>query len=417
MPAIRLLAPRSGAAALLALAAAAALAACGKSSIQTRGGGGGGGGGPAPAVAPVATQGAVSLVTKNTARLGGADPASDAAAVARAVYPALTAATRPQVVVVVDQRRWGASLAASVLAGAQLRAPLLFSDGGSLPEVSGAALEAMRPTGSTALGGAQVIELGTSATPPGGYRSRTVTVPADDAAAAVAVERLLETAHGSRPRRVIVVASDAPRALQMPAAGLAAESGAPILFTRSSGVPAATSAALARLRRPSIYLVGSAGIAAAALHELARFGPVTPVAEGSSAATPVENAIAVARFTDGAFGWGVKEPGHGLVFANAARPLDAPAAAPLSASGQYGPLLLLDSAGAVAPALATYLSDIQPAYGRAPQYQPVHGAYNHGWLIGDEGAISPATQAELDAMLEIVPAKASPEEAPFPAPE
>jgi hypothetical protein len=262
-----------------------------------------------------------------------------------------------------------------------------------------------------------VIELGTTAALPGGLRSRTVTVPADEAAAAVAVERLLEAAHGARPRRVIVVASDAPRALQMPAAGLAAESGAPILFTRSSGLPATTGAVLARLRRPSIYLVGSGGIATGALRELARFGPVTPVAETSAAAAPVENAIAVARFTDGAFGWGVKEPGHGLVFANAGRPLDAPAAAPLSASGQYGPLLLLDSAHAVPPALATYLSDIQPAYGHAPQYQPVHGAYNHGWLIGDEGAISAATQAELDAMLEIVPAKASSEEAPIPAPE
>jgi hypothetical protein len=98
------------------------------------------------------------------------------------------------------------------------------------------------------------------------------------------------------------------------------------------------------------------------------------------------------------------------VFANAARPLDAPAAALLSATGQYGPLLLLDSPAAVPSALAGYLSNIQPAYGRAPQYQPVHGAYNHGWLIGDESAISPATQAELDTMLEIVPAKGSSEE-------
>ncbi|HEV7585409.1 MAG TPA: hypothetical protein VGO14_06480 [Solirubrobacteraceae bacterium] len=406
---------------LLALAGAVALAGCGKSAMHTRGaGGGGGGGGPVASVAPVAAEGAMSVVTKNTARLGGADPASDAAAVARAVYPALTEATRPQVVVVVDQRKWGASLAASVLASAQLRAPLLFSDGGTLPEVSGAALEAMRPTGSPAAGGAQVLEIGTSAALPGRYRSRTVTVPADAASAAVVVEQLLEAAHGTRPRRVIVVAGDRPRALQMPAAGLAAESGAPVLFTTSSGVPAATSAVLSRLRRPSIYLVGLAGLAPGTLRELARFGPVTPITEagtGALAPTPVENAIAVARFTDGAFGWGVKEPGHGLVFASSGRPLDAAAASPLSATGQYGPLLLLDSPNAVPPPLASYLSDIQPAYGRAPQYQPVHGAYNHGWLVGDQGAISPATQAELDAMLEIVPAKASPEEAPVPAPE
>ena len=80
----------------------------------------------------------------------------------------------------------------------------------------------------------------------------------------------------------------------------------------------------------------------------------------------MQNAIAVARFTNGTFGWGVKEPGHGLVFANAGRPLDAPASALLSATGDYGPLLLLESADAVPPALAGYLCDIQPAYTSAP---------------------------------------------------
>jgi hypothetical protein len=400
---------------MLLAVALAALAGCGKSAMSRHAGGG-----PAGAIAPVAAQGAVSVVTKNTARVGGANPAADAAAVARAVYPALTQATRPQAVVVVDQRNWGASLAASVLASAPLRAPILYSEGSTLPEISREALEAMRPTGAPALGGAQVILLGTSATPPNGYRSRAVAVPAGGAAAAAAVERLLPAIRGSRTRAVIVVAADAQRPLQMPAAGLAAESGAPILFTATTGVPAETAAVLSRLRRPAIYLVGFPAISRGTLGELARFGPVTPIAQSGTSAggpSPAENAIAVARFTDGVFGWGIKEPGHGLVFANMTRPLDAPAAAPLSATGEYGPLLLLESPAALPSPLASYLSDIQPAYGRAPQYQPVHGAYNHGWLIGDESAISPATQAEIDAMLEIVPSKASSEEAPVPSPE
>ena len=120
----------------------------------------------------------------------------------------------------------------------------------------------------------------------------------------------------------------------------------------------------------------------------------------------------VARFTDGTFGWGVKEPGHGLVFANAGRPLDAPASALLSATGDYAPLLLVEGPEGVPPALAGYLSDIQPAYGSAPQYQPVHGTYNHGWLIGDERAISLRTQAEIDSMLEIAPRHLTAEEEP-----
>ena len=55
------------------------------------------------------------------------------------------------------------------------------------------------------------------------------------------------------------------------------------------------------------------------------------------------------------------------------------------------------------PALAQYLGNIQPAYGTAPQFRPVRGVYNHGWLIGDERAISAIAQAELDSMLEILP--------------
>ena len=125
-------------------------------------------------------------------------------------------------------------------------------------------------------------------------------------------------------------------------------------------------------------------------------------ASGGEQSNPSENAIAIARFTDGQFGWGIKEPDHGLVFANAARPLDAPAAAPLSATGDYGPLLLLESAGQIPDGLAKYLGDIEPAY--AGSHVPAgRGSYNHGWLIGDQQAISAIVQAEIDSVLEISP--------------
>jgi hypothetical protein len=159
-----------------------------------------------------------------------------------------------------------------------------------------------------------------------------------------------------------------------------------------------------------MYLLAPATIAADTLTALKRLGRVTPIGpEGRR--DPVANAIEVARFTDGTFGWGVKEPGHGLVFANATRPLDAPAAAPLSAAADYGPLLLVSGPGQLPAALSGYLSNIQPAYTSAPQFAPVRGVYNHGWLIGDEGAISSLTQAELDSLLEISPRSQSPAEA------
>jgi hypothetical protein len=394
--------------ATLVLALAMAAAGCGKTGPAQPAGGG-----PVSKVAPVAGGGAVSVVTRNTTRLGGADPATDAAAVARLAYPGLTAATRPKAVVLVDQRNWSAALAASVLASAPLGAPLLYSEGDTLPAVSRQALEAMRPAGAQALGGAQVIRVGTSAAVPNGYLARSLAA-GEPAAAAAGVEQLLRAADGGNaPREAIVLASGAAPALQMPAAGLAAESGAPILFVTAASVPAATASVLSSLGRPSIYVIGSAALGSRTLKDLARFGPVTSIPSASTAVErdgAVPNAISVARFTDGVFGWGVKEPGHGLVFANIARPLDAPASALLSATGDYGPLLLLEAPTQVPPPLAGYLGDIQPAYTSAPEFRPVRGVYNHGWLIGDERAISAVTQAEIDSMLEITPRKASSEE-------
>jgi hypothetical protein len=113
---------------------------------------------------------------------------------------------------------------------------------------------------------------------------------------------------------------------------------------------------------------------------------------------PVTAAIAFARYRDGTFGWGVVDPGHGLVFASVSRPLDAVAAAPLSASGTYGPLLVLDDTDKLPSAIVQYLLDIEPGY----QKDPTRGVYNHGWIVGSDKAISIAAQSRIDSLLEIV---------------
>jgi hypothetical protein len=386
--------------------AAAGLCGCGKAApapLTT--------GGPARRLAPVTAQGAVSVATRNTTRLGGADTATDAAAVARAVYPGLTAATRPLAVVLVDSHDWLGALAASVLSSAPIGAPILYSEGETLPTVTRQTLEAMHPLGAPSIGGAQVIRIGSTAAAPPGYVTRTVRVGVPTVTAG-GVEQLARTLDGAAPHQVIVLAASANPAMAMPAAGLAAESGAPILYVTRARVPAQTAAVLASLHLPTIYVIDAAAVGHHTLDELRNFGKVKPITTdgiAGSDAEAVQNAIEVARFTDGTFGWGIKEPGHGLVFANVARPLDAPAAALLSATGDYGPMLLLDSATAIPPALAKYLSDIQPAY-KDPQFPPVRGAYNHGWLIGDEEAISAVTQAEIDSTLEISPQSQTSEE-------
>jgi hypothetical protein len=412
--------------ALFALAALAiAVAGCGKSLPKEKAGGTGG-------VTTVAAPGALAangLETKNTTRLGGTTPVADAAAVALAVHPGLTPATRPAAVVLVDERNWTAALASAALASAPLDAPILYADGNTLPAISAEALRAMNPRGSALLRGAQVIAIGTSAAPRtyrvhalGGPANGSLETPASgaletaangSAALAAQIEQLVARARGMSPRQAIVVAADGPPALSMPAAGLAAETGAPILPVAAAGIPRATRRVLAGLHQPTIYVVGPpTSVSDAVLAKLDRYGTAhrvavtapEPAACGATGAgaggEAVEDAIAVARYSDGSFGWGVEEPGHGLVFANSSRPLDAPAAAPLSASGDFGPLLLLEGPRGVPRALCTYLRDIQPSY---PEYQPTRGFYNHGWLVGDEAAIAAGTQAELDTMLETAP--------------
>jgi hypothetical protein len=398
---------------LLALLAGLALAGCGKSAPSGAGGERSGSGEP---LAQVSTEGAGGISTKNTTRLGGADPATDAAAVARAVYPGLTSATRPQAVVLADVHEWPAALAASALASAPLGAPLLYSEGSNLPAVSSQALAALHPTGAVQAGGAQVIRIGATPAVPAGYR--VTTLPASEPPVlAVEVAKLASRARGVAPRQVIVLADNAPAALAMPAAGLSAESGAPILYVGPTSIPAATGAELASLHQPTIYVIAPSALDSRVLAELAHLGPVRQIGGGSGGAggNPVDNAIAVARFADGAFGWGIHEPGHGLVFANLSRPLDAPAAASLSANGDFGPLLLLDGASALPAALSSYLNDIKPAY--SPQVPPVRGVYNHGWLIGDEQSISAVVQAEIDALLETSPSATATEEPSLPLPE
>lgn len=128
---------------------------------------------------------------------------------------------------------------------------------------------------------------------------------------------------------------------------------------------------------------------------LQRLGEVTRV----SGPEPIRNAIAFARFSDGDFGWGVTDPGHGIVLASADRPADAGAAAPLSAAGTYAPLLLLGAGGGLPAPVRDYLLDIRPGH----EGDPVRGVYNRAWLLGDMDTISVATQTRIDSLLEIQP--------------
>jgi hypothetical protein len=332
-----------------------------------------------------------ATATKNTTRIGGADPSADAAGVARAVFPATSRATRPQAVALIDGSDWHAGIAGAVLASTPVRAAILLSDGKDMPAASQDALEALGPTGAKAAGGAQVIRVGNAAAPEG-LRS-TQLAGADPSALGRAVDAFQSAARGRPSQRVIVVGSENP-AYAMPAAAWAAKAGDPVLFVDRDRIPPNTRAALKAHAQPKIYVLGPpSSVSRKVETELGALGRVQRI----GAADPVLNAIAFARYIDPSFGWGVVDPGHGIVFARNDRPLDAAAAAPLSVSGSYGPLVLLGNDRAPDRAVRDYLLDIQPGYTR----DPVRGVYNHGWIVGDDKAISVPAQADLDGLLEI----------------
>lgn len=334
-----------------------------------------------------------SAATKNTTRLPGGDPAALAADAALAVFPSTSRENRPGSVALVNDGDWRTSLAAAALMGGDLRAPMVLSGADELPEVTAEALRALSPAGSEAARGAQVIRVG-DVPQPEGLRPTDITA-SGPAATAAAIDSFLTSTRGEASRRVVVVGADAPE-YAMPAAAWAAKSGDPVLFVARDTVPPETVAALRGRSDPQIFILGpESAVGPQVENQLDQLGSVQRI----QGADPVRNAIAFARYARGSFGWGVTDPGHGLVFARSDDPAAAGPVAPLSAAGSYGPLLLLDRPGALAAPVREFLLDIQPGY----REDPVRGVYNHGWITGDDGAISLAAQAEIDGLLEIVP--------------
>jgi hypothetical protein len=337
------------------------------------------------------------FATKNTTRVGGADPVADAAGVAQAVYTARSPDTRPGAVTLVDGKDWRAAISAAQLMSRPLRTPLLLSDGDKLPEATQSTLDDLGPTGAAKAGKAQVIRIGATAKPDT-LRSTDVA-GADPATLAQAIDKL-QTAAAGQPARAVVIAPSSAPAFAMPAAAWAAKAGDPVLWADRDSLPAATKAAVIAHHRPRIYVLGPASVISdKVLKQLGDLGTTRRI----SGPEPVANAVAFARFTDGRFGWNAVDPGHGLVFATTKRPADAAAAAALSGAGTYGPLLLVTEPNALPRPLQDYLLDVQPGY----QDDPVRGVYNHGWLVGDEKAISVDVQSRIDALLEIQPVQPS----------
>jgi hypothetical protein len=333
-----------------------------------------------------------SFATGNTTRVGGSDPATNAAGVALAVFPSTTPAQRPAAVTLVGEDDWAAAIAASVLMSAPVRAPVLVSSPDGLPDPTAEALAALDPQGDKATGGTTAFAIGDVATPDGG---KARIVKGDNAAAAAAaIAELRDDLFGSAPAHILVAPSDQP-AFAMPAAGWSARSGDPVLYAEGDVLPEATLAVLKRHEKVPVYVLGPpSAISSKALAAIAKVSASVHRVSGEG---PVANAIAFARYADGNFGWNINDPGHGFVLARDTSPLDAAVAAPLSASGTWGPLLLTDSANTLPAGLREYFLDVKPGY----TTDPTRAFYNHVWVIGDQEAIDVNQQAEVNELSEL----------------
>jgi hypothetical protein len=326
-----------------------------------------------------------AFATANTTRVGGGDPATNAAAVALAAYPSAKPSQRPAAVVLVDANEWQSAIAASVLMAPPLGAPLLISEGGGLPDASAEALDALDPAGDPDTKGSQAFVIG-AASAPSGLKAERVG-RGDGTAIAAAVAELRDELFGGPPSHIVIAPASAPE-FAMPAAAWAARSGDPVVFSDAESLPAPTATFLEAHPKAPVYALGpSSAISSPVVREIEKAGGSVRRVSGED---PVANAIALARYADGDFGWNVNDPGHGFVVARSDEPLDAAAAAALSASGTWGPLLLTDSADT----LRGYLLDVKPGY----TSDPTRAFYNHVWVIGDQGAISVSEQAEIDEL-------------------
>lgn len=344
-----------------------------------------------------------TTATRDTIRVPGNDPAADAAGVASALFPATTTETRPPAVALVDKDQWQAGVAAAVLSGSPLRAPVLLSDGGDLPAVTDSTLKRLKPRGQALAKGAQVILVGSKPPAPDGVKSGAIKGD-DPYEIAAAVDRFQTTAAGKPTPNVLVVSGEDPT-YAMPAAAWAARSGTPVLFVKKDEVPAPTRQAIQQHSKPNIFVLGPPKVISAATEkQLAALGRVTRIA--GTAQNPVQSSVEFAAFNSKGFGWGAVQPGRNYAVANASRPLDAAAAAALGSNGVYAPLLVSDQGDELPKALENYLLDVQPGFENG---DPSQGVFNRVWILGNEDAVSTAMQARIDEVVQLIPVDRAPE--------
>ena len=154
------------------------------------------------------------------------------------------------------------------------------------------------------------------------------------------VDKLREQLTGTTPEHIVLASSDEP-AFAMPAAAWAARCGDPVLFAQRDSVPEPDAGGPRSATRtcPSTCSGPSRRSPTKAFDAIEKVARERRADRRRRSGRERDRVRPLHRRE---FGWNINDPGHGFVIANAERPPDAGAAAPLSASGTWGPLLLTD---------------------------------------------------------------------------
>lgn len=340
------------------------------------------------------------IATKNMTRINTDDHVKAAVTVSRTVWPGYIDEQRPNGVVLVPDEQWSVAMAAADLIHFPNNGPLLYIKSDRIPEETRIELQRLKPKGSPDNKGVQAIVVGkVDATVVDEVKKLglTVDVIAGDnpAAVAAAIDDYYARVSKDRPMSVIIASSDDP-SYALPAVNWIAHMPEPVLYVSKQGIPQSTADALAKRRKKAVmYVLGSENtIPQEVTDELQVFGRV----ERIPAASPIEQAIAFARYKDKktGFGWGITSPGHNFSFVKQGSERLAIAQAPFAHLGKHAPLLWVQG-DQVPMAVYDYVQSIRPHY----EHTPAEGPYNAAWLTGAEVSVAPRIQSELDALLEI----------------
>lgn len=348
---------------------------------------------------PHATDNLLHLNTKNVTRLASDDPIELSILTSQMIWPATHERNQPGTVILAPIEEWQIALASLNLVHHPNDGPLLFTVNGEISESIVNEIKRLQPKGNA--NGTQIMVMGDmnmeSLQKLADYEL-TVINTSNSAEFAKEIDALYAELTNQLPTSLIIGSMDEEaKTYTIPAGSWISHMDEPLLYVTSNEIPQATIEALEKRNGDAnIYVLGSEKVVSEqVVQELNNYGMVTRIAGNDPASLSIE----FAKFKDPLtnFGWGIQQPGHGLMIASTKEPELAITAAPFAHLGKHAPMIWLNE-GELTEEWYTYFSLLKPTF----EVEPTEGPYNHAYIVGTLELVSFLTQGIIDDSLEIV---------------